>query len=96
MERTNPRLNYELSFEEVGGFEQSINSRSKISNSILPFSSVEGEFKMHSITKANNLLNECLQCEMNILSETKSSHHLKSIHERRIVEKKATVCVKNY
>ena len=33
------RLNYELSFEEVGGFEQSINSRSKISNSILPFSS---------------------------------------------------------
>ena len=34
------RLNYELSFEEVGGFEQSINSRSKISNSILPFSSL--------------------------------------------------------
>ena len=31
--------NYELSFEEVCGFEQSINSRSKISNSILPFSS---------------------------------------------------------
>ena len=30
---------------------------------------VEGEFIMHSKTKANNLLNECLQCKMNILSE---------------------------